>query len=91
MISEQAMLILHDVLNEIDRAESKFPEFPTDPVHAAAVVAEEAGELVQACLELTYEKGLYCDVKAEAIQVAAMAFRFLHKFGNLQTRPSEQK
>lgn len=45
------------ILAEVDWATKKFPTWPTDPIHAAAVLAEEAGELQKACLEATYEPG----------------------------------
>jgi predicted deacylase len=79
------------VFDELRRAERKFPGFPTDPVHAAAVLAEEVGELQQACLRWTYEGGSLEDVTKEAVQSAAMALRFLFNMGSLRRRPSEQE
>jgi NTP pyrophosphatase (non-canonical NTP hydrolase) len=71
--------VVDDVMAEIGRAISKFPTWPTDPLHAAGVVAEEAGELHKAVLQHTYEphKASRDDVREEAIQTAAMALRFL--------------
>lgn len=67
------------VLDELERATSKFPTWPTDPLHAVAVVSEEAGELVKAVLQAAYEphKSTPEDVATEAIQTAAMALRFI--------------
>jgi len=79
------------VFDELRRAERKFPGFPTDPVHAAAVLAEEVGELQQACLQWTYESGSLEDVTKEAVQSAAMALRFLFNMELLKRRPSEQE
>ena len=62
------------ILDELDAAERKFPGWPVDQIHAAAVVAEECGELVQACLQATYEPELNPTVQKEAIQTAAMAW-----------------
>lgn len=62
---------------EMDAAVQKHPEYPTDKVHAAAIVSEESGELVRACLQYTYEKGRYYDMHREAIQTAGACFRFL--------------
>ncbi len=39
------------VFAELRYAERKFPGWPEDPVHAAAILAEEAGELVKAALD----------------------------------------
>jgi len=79
------------VFDELRRAERKFPGFPTDPVHAAAVLAEEVGELQQACLQWTYEGGSLEDVTKEAVQSAAMALRFLFNMESLRRRPSDQE
>lgn len=71
--------ILAPVLHELDRATTKFPAWPTDPLHAVAIIGEELGELTQAALQCCYEedKALPDDVRREAVQVAAMALRFL--------------
>lgn len=67
------------VMNEIDRALAKFPTWPTDPLHALAVLGEEYGELTKAVLQQVYEphKNPPDAVRKEAVQVAAMALRFL--------------
>jgi len=67
------------VLFELARAQSKFPVWPTDPLHALAILGEEYGELNKAVLETVYEphKSTKENIHAEAIQVAAMALRFL--------------
>lgn len=77
--------IIDEVLTELNRARTKFPTWPDDPIHAAAVVAEESGELVQATLQACYEQkrdepsfqAQLSKVRQEAIQTAAMAIRFL--------------
>lgn len=69
--------IIEEVFAELKRAELKFPSFPDDPVHAAAVLCEEAGETLQASLDFYYGRGTYEDMHKEAVQTAAMAFRFL--------------
>lgn len=68
-----------DVLEEMQRAAAKFPTWPTDPLHALAVLGEEFGELTKAVLQRTYEphKVSYDDVRSEAVQTAAMSLRFL--------------
>lgn len=71
--------ILDEVAGELDRATRKFPTWPTDPLHALAVVGEEFGELTQATLEYIYEphKSDMSDVRKEAIQSMTMMLRFL--------------
>ena len=79
------------VFDELRRAERKFPGWSTDPIHAAAVLAEEVGELQKACLQWTYEGGSFEDITEEAVQSAAMALRFLFNMESLRRRPSEQE
>jgi len=68
------------IVTEVKRAETKFPGWPTDMIHAAAIVAEEAGELSQAALKWTYEGGDIIAAQKEATQVAVTAIRFLKAF-----------
>jgi NTP pyrophosphatase (non-canonical NTP hydrolase) len=67
------------VADEVAKATAKFPTWPTDPLHALAVLGEEFGELTQAVLQHTYEphKSTLDDVRTESLQTAAMALRFL--------------
>lgn len=70
--------VMKRIFEALAEAEAKFPGFPTDPVHAAAVVAEEAGELVQASLDYAYCRSSTHDrMEKEAAHVGAMAIRFL--------------
>lgn len=70
--------IVDEILNEVERATGKFPTWPTDPLHALAVLGEEFGELTKAVVQQTYEphKNESGEVRKEAIQTAAMALRF---------------
>jgi hypothetical protein len=83
---------LEDVLSELERATRKFPTWPTDPLHALAVLGEEFGELTKAALQLTYEPGKATadDVRAEAVQTAAMAIRFVMNLDAYQYKRSPQ-
>lgn len=64
---------------ELRRATEKFPTWPTDPLHALAVLGEEFGELTKDMLQLVYEphKTSRDDVRKEAVQTAAMALRLV--------------
>ena len=70
---------------ELRKAKKKFPNWPDHPAAQAGIVCEEAGELMQSCLQWKYERNaseLVREVqkqrmKEEAIQTAAMAIRFL--------------
>lgn len=74
---------------EVARAVAKFPTWPTDPLHALAVLGEEFGELTKAMLQLTYEphKSSAEEVRTEALQTAAMALR--HQDARRARRPLE--
>ena len=71
--------VLSEITEELINAVVKFPEYPTDPLHALAILGEEYGELNKAVLQSTYEphKTNLEEVKMEAIQTAAMAIRFI--------------
>jgi len=68
---------LSAILGEVNRARSKFPGWPEDVVHGAAILGEESGELMHAALNLFYGRGDAKRVREEAIQVGAMAVRLL--------------
>lgn len=81
------------VLCELKRAQGKFPQWPSDPVHAAAIIAEECGELQRAVLQRMYEprKGTTMnDVRTEAVQTAAMCLRFLESMDKYEWSQAKQ-
>ncbi len=49
----QFIELIEEVKAEIERAINKFPTWPTDPLHALAVLGEEYVELTKAMLQLT--------------------------------------
>jgi len=89
---DPATILFAAVWRELDRARVKFPTWPTDPLHALAVLQEEVGELQKAVLERCYEfdKSSMDDVRTEAVQTAAMALRFLASLPVYDFRPGEQ-
>jgi hypothetical protein len=77
MLPDDVKLILIELAEELARARVKHPKWPEDHLYWAAIVAEESGELIKASLQNKYEgKGLEC-MRLEAIQVGAMAVRFI--------------
>ena len=84
--------IVNEVLAEVARATEKFPGWPTDPLHALAVLGEEFGELTQAMLQRVYEphKATDEDVRTEAVQTAAMALRLLFSLDRYEYKPCAQ-
>ena len=65
------------ILLELVNAKKKHPGWPEDPVHAVAILNEEAGELTQACLDFTYDDKSIEQAMIEAAQCGAMVIRFL--------------
>jgi len=88
--------VLDEALNktkeEAIRATKKFPEWPTDPLHALAILGEEFGELGKDVLQLTYEpeKTNLEAMRNEAVQTAAMAIRFLMSIDEYEFKQSTQ-
>ncbi len=66
------------VLKSLEEARAKHPSTDTyGLVDQGAVVAEEAGELIQACLNYMYEDGSISSIRKEACHTAATAIRLL--------------
>lgn len=87
------MNAIDQITTEAARATVKFPTWPTDPLHALAVLGEEFGELTKAMLQYTYEpqKGVtQQDIREEAIQTAAMALRLAMSLDQYEYRRCEQ-
>jgi len=59
------------------RAREKHPGFPIDPIHAAAIMGEEAGETLKAAIDYSYHGGAALAIAEEAAQTAAVAIRIL--------------
>ena len=76
---------LAQIFSEVGRAEKLHPDWPTSPIHQAAIVTEEAGELLQASLKELLQaslnhnehKGSKKAMITEAIHTAATVIRFL--------------
>jgi hypothetical protein len=66
------------VLSELSRATAKHPVWPTDNVKRAAIVSEEAGELIREANRIDEGVGSLNVLKNECIQTAAMCFRMLN-------------
>lgn len=77
--------------NELKRAESLWSAWPTDPIHAAAIIVEEVGELVKA-IQDNKNKPKDCgkeDILKEAVQSGAMVLRFLKNFDKYDFKGGE--
>lgn len=87
-----APCVWREITAEVEKATAKFPTWPTDPLHALAVLGEEFGELTKAVVQQTYEphKNAPGELRKEAIQTAAMALRFAMSLDTYETQPCEQ-
>ena len=77
------MKVLQLIDKELESAKTRYPWWPSDAVHAGAIVAEEAGELTQATLDHVYDHlnhngaDTVARMQKEAVQTISMGIRFL--------------
>lgn len=79
--SDQSV-ILAKIIDEVDRAQLKHPNWPEDMVYAASIIGEEKGELTRAANQYEMEGGDLESVITEAIQTAATCIRLLLNLSN---------
>lgn len=65
------------IFEEMNRAKAKHPQWPTDNVKRAAIVLEEAGEVIREANQLDEGKGSLTDLRNELIQCAGTCLRML--------------
>lgn len=65
------------IIDELRKAEEKFPGWPIDILHGACIVAEESGEMIKAAIDYYYGRGDQEQLRIEIAQTGAMAIRFL--------------
>ena len=76
------------IMAEIERAERLHPAWPGDVVKAAAIVAEEAGETLQAANDYDESRSGKSQIATEAVHTAATAIRLLKNI-NLEGNGNE--
>ena len=87
MITQSEREATQLIYDELKKAKTKWPQWVDDPVHAAGILAEESGELMQAALDFCYSGGDIERMKTEAAQVGAVAIRILegvHRYERVQ-------
>lgn len=70
-------VVISKIIKELEKAETKHPDWPCDILHQIAIVNEESGEATRAALQFAYEGGKLDAVEEELIQTAAMCIRML--------------
>lgn len=68
---------ISQISDELAAAEKKHPTWPTDIIHASAILNEEAGKLTQAAIDYHYHNGSLEKVRSYAARAGAMAVRVL--------------
>lgn len=86
----QYATISSEIIDEVIRASSIHPTWPTDAVHAVSILTEESGELMKAAIEYHYNNGDIEAVREEAVQTGAMVLRVLMHIDKYK-RPSDEK
>lgn len=76
---------------ELIRARGKFPEWPTDPIYAASILVEEAGETLKEANNFMWGNGDKDAMITEAVQTGAMAIRFLLNVAHYHVQPGAQR
>lgn len=74
---EEATVII-EILSELSRAISKHPTWPISPVERAAIVSEEAGEVIREANHLREGHGDIKLLRSELIQTAGVCIRMLN-------------
>lgn len=77
--------IINEALNELASARKRYPAWPTDIVHATAVMTEEANEALKSANEVRWGHKIttLADVRKEVIQTIAMCLRLVVETPNL--------
>lgn len=92
--------IFEEIIKELAAAVEKWPGWPSDPIHALAVVQKEVGQCQKEILHCCYgsPESDVGTVRREAIQMAAMAIRFLRSLpayqfdaGHLHPHPNSRQ
>jgi NTP pyrophosphatase (non-canonical NTP hydrolase) len=80
------------IIDELKKAEKKFPGFPSDIVHCSAILSEEAGEVAQAALDFYYGRSDNSDkLIKELTHAGAMAIRFLIRVLDFSHYPEQER
>jgi hypothetical protein len=73
----RASAIFLKVLDELNRARTKHPEWPDSAIVRMSFVSEELGEAVKAVNEWVFDAQPFSEVEKELVHTISTAFRFL--------------
>ena len=77
MQQTNVLRVVDSLIDELIDAVRKHPNWPADIVHATAIMVEEAGEAMQAALDVYYHDGDIECLRTELAQTGAMCIRAL--------------
>ncbi len=87
--------IISEAIAELNRARKRYPEWPTDLVHATVVMVEESTEALKSANEIrwNHKQTTMADLRDEVIQTIAMCLRLIVETPGLATakHPLEAK
>lgn len=84
--SPEMATLLIEILMEVEQAKLKHPYWPDDNVKRAAIILEEAGEIIREANSLDEGKGDYMNLRTEIIQTAGTCLRMLNYLNEDQKR-----
>lgn len=89
--SNSRLTILYDIAAEVRRAEGAFPKWPIEPLFGAGIVAEEAGEVAKAAVDLQWGRGDAGKLRKELVHTAAMCVRQIAMLDRPKHEAAEEK
>lgn len=85
-------IAMDKIIEELRKAEKKFPGFPLDLVHCACILMEEAGSVAKAALDYCYGRSDNQEkLREEIAQTGAMAIRFLLRTFDKSHYPEQRR
>jgi len=81
MIKIEEWYLVEHILNEVNRATEKHPNWPKDNIYGMAIIGEEFGEATREAvkIEMNEKDKSYPNLKKELIHTAATCLRMLKR------------
>lgn len=76
-IDPEIMELFGDMIFEMNVGADKHPVWPTDPIHRASIVLEEAGEVIRAANHIREGIGTAKELRQELLETAGTIYRML--------------
>lgn len=79
-LSSDEKIALFSIINALIEAKTKHPDWVNDPIHAAGILSEEAGEVMKEAIDVSYGSTPLESLRLlleETAQTGAMAVRII--------------